>query len=61
MQYGYIHKFINHKMWFVNEIFTDIHTNTAERLWRTIKDHIKKHQTKKLYLLCVGRFYFHKS
>jgi len=39
-QYGFIHQFINHKISFVNPIFTHIHTNTVERLWKTIKDHI---------------------
>ena len=61
MEYGYIHKFINHKQSFVNEIFKDIHTNTIERFWRTIKEHLKKHKVESLYLLCIGRFYFHRS
>lgn len=58
---GYIHSFINHKISFVNQIFNNIHTNTIERLWRTLKEHTKKHKTKHLYLLCIGRFFFHKS
>lgn len=48
-RHGYIHKFVNHKLTFVNELFPDIHTNTVEALWKDIKDHTKKHKAKKLY------------
>jgi len=60
-QWGYRHKFVNHKIEFVNGIFKEIHTNTVERLWRTVKEHIRRHKTKSLYLLCIGRFYFHRT
>lgn len=60
-QWNYIHKFVNHSITFVNEIFEDTHTNNIERLWRTVKEHIRKHKTRSLYMLCIGRFYFHKS
>ena len=60
-KWDYIHKFVNHSKCFVNEIFKDIHTNNIERFWRTVKEHIKKHKTRSLYMLCIGRFYFHRS
>jgi len=57
-EFGFVHHFNEHKISFVNELFKEIHTNTIERLWRTLKTHIRKHQTRKLYLLCIGRFFF---
>ena len=42
-QHGYIHKYVNHKIMFVNSLFPEIHTNTVERLWKSVKEHIKKH------------------
>lgn len=58
-EYGYIHKFVNHKYTFVNEKFPNIHTNTVERLWRSLKEHTRRHKVRKLYKLCIARFYFH--
>ena len=57
----YIHKYVNHKITFVNKHFPDIHTNTIERLWKSVKEHTRKHKVKKLFNLCLGRFYFHRT
>ena len=45
---------------FVNSFFPEIHTNTVERLWKSVKEHIKKHKIRSLFKLCVGRFFFSK-
>ena len=58
MHFGYVHRFVDHKIEFVCALFPNIYTNTVERLWRTIKDFIKYHNPKKLYLLSIGRFCF---
>ena len=39
--YGYTHFTINHSQHFVSEIDSTIHTNTIERLWRTLKEKFK--------------------
>lgn len=40
--YGYVHGTVNHKLKFINPENTEIHTQTVERLWRDVKEYIKK-------------------
>lgn len=39
---GYIHKKVNHKISFVDNSDSTIHTNTIERIWRSLKRFLKK-------------------
>jgi len=55
---GYCHKFINHQAHFVSSIFEDIHTNTVERLWRTVKTDLKKSKVTTKYVFGIARFTF---
>ena len=32
------HRWVNHSEYFVDPLFPDIHTNTIERFWRSLKD-----------------------
>ena len=48
-RYGYIHLYINHSLRFVSEINNEIHTNTIERSWRSLKLKIKK-ESPRIYL-----------
>ena len=56
-KWGYKHYFIDHSYSFVNAIFSNTHTNTVERLWRSLKDHVKYYQPRRLYEDCIGRFF----
>ena len=56
MCYGYIHKSINHKISFIDEIFKEIHTNNIDRLWRTVEEHIRKHKIKSLFYFVLEGF-----
>jgi len=56
--WGYKNFYTNHNVSFVNAIFSQIHTNTIERMWRSLKEHIKKHKPKKLYEDSLGRYFF---
>ena len=42
----------------MNNVFSHIHT-TVERLWRSMKEHIKIHKPKRTYEHCIGRYFFH--
>jgi len=57
-EWGYKHYYTNHNVSFVNAIFSQIHTNTVERMWRSLKEHIKKHKPRKLYEDSLGRYFF---
>jgi len=57
-EWGYKHLYTNHNKSFVNDIFAQIHTNTVEHMWRSLKDHIKKHKPRKLYEDSLGRYFF---
>jgi len=60
-KYGFIHKFINHKIEFVSQISQEIHTNSIESLWNQIKKDLKKTRTTaSKYKLTIARFYFRK-
>jgi hypothetical protein len=39
-QLGYTHFWVNHTTEWVNDIFPEIHTNTIERTWRSLKSFI---------------------
>lgn len=60
-QYGYIHKFVNHKIEFVNKLFQSIHTNTIESLWKEIKNYLRKSRSTNKYLFIIYRYYFTKE
>ena len=39
---------VNHSVHFVHYLDNSVHTNTIERMWRTLKQKIRHHQTKKM-------------
>jgi len=59
--FGYIHKFVNHKIQFVSTLFEEIHTNTVECLWKEIKNYLKKSRSTSKYLFSIYRYYFTKQ
>ena len=61
IDYGYNHQFVDHSVEFVSNYFDHIHTNTIERLWRTIKTDIKNKRITVGFLRAIARFYFHKT
>lgn len=61
ISYGYNHHFIDHSVEFVAKHFPHIHTNTIERLWRSIKSDLRAKRVTVGYLKAIGRFYFHKT
>ena len=56
-----MHYFINHKLEFVSQISSDIHTNTIENLWNYVKRDLKRTRITSKYALAVARFFFHKT
>jgi len=61
IDYGYNHHYIDHSVEFVSERFGHIHTNTIERLWKSIKTDLRSKRITTGYLKAIGRFYFHKT
>ena len=59
--YGYKHQFLDHSVEFVSELFTHMHTNTVERLWKEIKLDLKVKRITVGYLHAIARFDFHKT
>ena len=60
IDYGFNHQFIDHSVEFVSEQFTHIHTNTIERLWKSIKTDLRNKKITRGYLKAIGRYFFHK-
>lgn len=58
-QFAYLH--VNHKRKFVSEIFSQVHTNSIEELWREVKFELKTTRTTSKYMLLISRFIFHKT
>jgi hypothetical protein len=42
IQYDYNHVFVNHRIEFVSSLFSEIHTNRIENLWKLVKGDLKK-------------------
>ena len=61
IEYGYNHHFVDHSVEFVSKEFEHIHTNTIERLWRSIKMDLKNKKITIGSLKAISRFYFHKT
>ena len=61
ISYGYNHQFVDHSVEFVSQEFNHIHTNTIERLWRSIKSDLRNKKITVGYLRAIARFYFHKT
>ena len=60
-EYGFQHQWGDHQIEFVSSTFQQIHTNTIERLWLTIKTDFRKKNIKKIRLSHIARFFFHKN
>jgi len=61
VSYGYNNHWIDHSIEFVSSEFQHIHTNTIERLWRTIKTDLREKKITLGYFKAIGRLYFHKT
>jgi len=59
--YNYVHYFINHKQEFVSQLFTNIHTNTIESLWKQLKKKIRRDGITTAYVPTIARFFFFRS
>ena len=59
VDYGYNHYYVDHSKEFVSSEFDHIHTNTIERLWKSIKTDLRKKHITKGYMKAIARFYFH--
>ena len=57
-KYGYLHLFVNHSEHFVHPILNHIHTNTIERMWRSVKQFTRIFTPKKFIDIAVIKFYF---
>jgi len=44
----------------VSPLFTQIHTNNIENLWKQIKQQIRKDKITRKYIPAIARFYFFK-
>lgn len=55
---NYVHLWIDHSVHFVSPILRGIHTNTIERLWRTIKTFFRIHNPRKFLNNHIAMFYF---
>jgi len=61
LDYGYNHQYVDHSKEFVTCEFDHIHTNTIERLWKSIKSDLRDKKVTKGYMKAIARFYFHKT
>ena len=59
--YGYNHQYIDHSEEFVSSHFQHIHTNTIERLWRSVKTDLRMKKVTVGYVSAIARYYFHKT
>jgi len=54
--HGYLHLGINHSIHFVSDINNQIHTNTIERVWRSLKGKFKNFKPKKQIQQTISQF-----
>lgn len=59
--FGFCHEFVNHRIQFVSSLFPEVHTNTVERLWRIVKNDLKRTKVTTKYVLGIARFTFLKN
>ena len=57
MPYGFIHYTVNHSEQFVSHFSNNIHINTIERTWRTVKNYIRMLRPKMYIDDYIAKFY----
>jgi hypothetical protein len=55
---GFVHKTVNHSVNFVSPIDSTIHTNTIERLWRSLKKFVRGSRNMEELKTQLREFYF---
>ena len=58
--HSYLHLWVDHSKGFIYSLRAEIHTNTIERAWRTVKTFMRKENPRKYILSRISKlFFFH--